>query len=69
MTHPEFIKKHMEPIGDLRGHYLSLRPILSNLDGKFSAYQLRMIAYAMDRMRDDPEMPEDFYPGWDRDYE
>ncbi|MHC4121632.1 MAG: hypothetical protein ACYSWO_29515 [Planctomycetota bacterium] len=56
MTHPEF-------------HYLSLRPILSNLDGKFSAYQLRMIAYAMDRMRDDPEMPEDFYPGWDRDYE
>lgn len=60
----EFVARHMIPVGDLQGEYLYMCPIRSTLDGKFTAYQLRMIAFAMDNMRNDPDLPVDFDRGW-----
>ena len=66
MTDKEFYMKHLSQIGDLQGEYLDLCPIRSYLDGNFTAHQLRMIAYSMDRMRKDPEKPDDIEinQGW-----
>ena len=65
MTTRDWHHKWIIQFDNPRHEYLSVRHVMSCLDGNFTAVELRQIANLMDGMANDPNRPEEVWSGVD----